>query len=280
MNTSKNIKDKLNIFDNYVSNSPRIIDFLLKFKKFNSNPLVDIHIENKKYIVKIANTSDEIFQIFRLRSKSFKKGFIKNVKDFNLENDIFDEFSDYLIVKDKDGNKVIGTYRLISSVKTNNFYSESEFNLNKIKNLDGLKIELGRACTDKNSTSPIVFALLWKGLLEYSKRLNAKYLFGCSSIFCKSEYSGIVFDYLLENNWVHNKIISMPKNKYMPKIKEINRSINISDIKIPTLIKSYLKAGAKICSFPAYDNDFKCIDLLTLFNLQDIELKYEKKFSQ
>ncbi len=36
MNTSKNIKDKLNIFDNYVSNSPRIIDFLLKFKKFNN----------------------------------------------------------------------------------------------------------------------------------------------------------------------------------------------------------------------------------------------------
>ncbi|GIR30364.1 MAG: hypothetical protein CM15mP44_6470 [Candidatus Neomarinimicrobiota bacterium] len=61
---------------------------------------------------------------FSLRSKSFKKGFIKNVKDFNLEMIYLMNFQNYLIVKDKDENKVIGTYRLISSVKTNNFFSK------------------------------------------------------------------------------------------------------------------------------------------------------------
>jgi putative hemolysin len=73
----------------------------------------------------------------------------------------------------------------------------------------------------------------------------------------------------------------MPKYKYLPKsnIKKKEKTVvNVKDIKIPSLIKSYLNAGAKICSFPAYDKDFKCLDLLTLFNIKDINNRYEEKF--
>ena len=277
----KNIKNPIHSFDDFLSSSPKLINFLLKFKKYDPNPSSEIYIENKKYIVQLATKQKDFYQVFRLRSKCFKRGVLKNIKDFSLENDCYDKFSDYLIVKDKVDDKVLATYRLIPSIKTNDYYSSSEFDLSKLLELDGIKIELGRACTDKEKTSPIIFALLWKGLLEYANRVDAKYLFGCSSIFCGEEYATAIFNDFLEKDFVHNRIISMPKYKYLPKsnIKKKGKTVvNVKDIKIPSLIKSYLNAGAKICSFPAYDKDFKCVDLLTLFNIKDINNRYEEKF--
>ena len=46
--------------------------------------------------------------------------------------------------------------------------------------------------------------------------------------------------------------------------------------KIPSLLASYLKVGAKVCGIPALDKSFKCIDFLTLMNVADIAEAYKR----
>ncbi|MCB5295473.1 MAG: hypothetical protein LHW52_02880, partial [Candidatus Cloacimonetes bacterium] len=41
--------------------------------------------------------------------------------------------------------------------------------------------------------------------------------------------------------------------------------------RIPSLLNSYLKAGAKVCGSPALDRSFKCIDFLTLLDVSELQ---------
>jgi putative hemolysin len=49
--------------------------------------------------------------------------------------------------------------------------------------------------------------------------------------------------------------------------------------KIPSLLKSYIKAGAKVCSYPALDLDFNCIDFMTVLKRSELDQKLVKKFN-
>ena len=49
--------------------------------------------------------------------------------------------------------------------------------------------------------------------------------------------------------------------------------------KIPSLLKSYIKAGAKVSSYPAYDEEFKCIDFATVMVRSEMDQKLVKKFN-
>jgi putative hemolysin len=49
--------------------------------------------------------------------------------------------------------------------------------------------------------------------------------------------------------------------------------------KIPSLLKAYMKAGAKICSYPALDLDFNCIDFMTMLKRSELDQKLVKKYN-
>ena len=46
----------------------------------------------------------------------------------------------------------------------------------------------------------------------------------------------------------------------------------------PKLLRAYLTIGAKICSEPAIDRDFKTIDFLTLLDLQTLHPRVAARF--
>ena len=52
-----------------------------------------------------------------------------------------------------------------------------------------------------------------------------------------------------------------------------------AESKIPSLLKSYIKAGAKISSYPAYDKDFNCIDFVTVLERKNLDSKLVRKFN-
>ena len=47
----KNIKNPILSFDDFLSSSPKLINFLLKFKKYDPNPSSEIYIESKNMFV-------------------------------------------------------------------------------------------------------------------------------------------------------------------------------------------------------------------------------------
>ena len=50
------------------------------------------------------------------------------------------------------------------------------------------------------------------------------------------------------------------------------------DVRAPKLLRAYLTIGAKICSEPAIDREFKTIDFLTLLDLQTLHPRVAKRF--
>jgi hypothetical protein len=125
----------------------------------NFKAKVRMFFEKSGYFIKTADAGGELFQALRLRHNVFYKELL-----------------------DKNTNFIVGTYRLNSTMYANRFYSEKEFDLANIMKLFGIKLELGRACILKEHRNGVTIVLLFMGIYEYMKIINAKYLFGCSSM--------------------------------------------------------------------------------------------------
>ena len=50
------------------------------------------------------------------------------------------------------------------------------------------------------------------------------------------------------------------------------------ETRAPKLLRAYLTIGAKICSGPAIDREFKTIDFLTILDLQTLHPRMAKRF--
>ncbi len=221
-----------------------------------------------------------------MRYEVFYKEALNKNNFIHIDTDKYDLLCDHLIIIDKEIDTVIGTYRLISSTFSDN-YSETEFSMDNIIDARGIKLELGRACVDHRYRNGLAIALLWKGVSEYMKKVEAKYLFGCSSISTTNIVEiSLIFKYIKELHLSSEEYRVFPKPKY--KVKELDYyqeafdkfNINIDAIAdfIPPLLKSYFKAGSVICGEPALDKKFKCADFFTVLDLDSISSSYDKKY--
>jgi len=103
-----------------------------------------------EFEVRIATNAREIEEAQRLRFQVFNLELNKGLKasyQRGLDVDEFDPYCDHLIVRDLKSGDVVGTYRLLRGSQARQhigFYSEKEFDLSRIKKLDGELLELGR----------------------------------------------------------------------------------------------------------------------------------------
>jgi len=254
----------------------------------NYTPKVKINIENKKYIIKTLENAEELEDILKLRHRIYYEELLHKKTASGIDMDYFDLICDHLAVYDKAAGIFVGSYRLNASVFNNRFYSAKEFNIKNILALEGNKLELGRACIDKDYRNTLSIAMLWKGLTEYIKETKTRYLFGCSSVKTTLLDEIIpIYKYLQENHFSDETCRVHPKRKF--KIKNLRRRLKKSrefDITsspfpnkyLSSLLKFYLKVGALICGEPVIDRDFKCVDFFTLLDMQKLDKKIEDKF--
>ena len=280
------IAKKVNSIKDTFSNS-RIIKRAYRWKFRQFKPKVSLFIENRRFIIKTVENTFELEKALNLRYDVFYKEALNKNSFIHIDADKYDLICDHLIIIDKEIDKVVGTYRFISSDFSDKFYSETEFTMDNIKNAKGIKLELGRACVDRRYRNGLAMALLWKGVSEYMKKVDAKYLFGCSSISTTNVVEiSLIYKYIKELHLSSEEYRVHPKPKY--KVKEIDYyqeafdkfNINIDAIAdfIPPLLKSYFKAGSVICGEPALDKKFKCADFFTLLDLDTISDSYDKKY--
>lgn len=252
-----------------------------RIKNFTAH--IPILIDKKNFIVKTADSPEELLEALRLRHDVFLTELLKRRKKSGLDKDKFDKTCDHLIIIDKRINSIIGTYRLQSSLHTKKYYTATEFHMRHINRLPGNKLELGRACVHPDHRNGVTIALLWEGIVAYIEASHSSYLFGCSSIktMDKDEIKQIYY-YLKQCGHLSDDHRVRPKGKFkVPGFKrQVHRNPQLLEIiehqlmrdKIPSLLSSYLKVGAKVCGAPALDKSFKCIDFLTLMNVEDINL--------
>ncbi len=241
---------------------------------------IGLKIESGSYILKTAESSEEIIESLKLRHKIFFQEREVATNGLGLDVDRYDSHFDHLIIIHKASMKIIGTYRL-SLYDPALSYSRTEFDLTPIEELPGPHLELGRACVDSAHRSGTVISLLWRGIIDYMNISGAHTLFGCSSISTDSaEKMALLYKYFQDRGALSDiNLASVTKNFVMPEfnpaLKLLNGALTTEQILeaeslIPSLLKSYVKMGARIVSEPAFDKKFNCVDVLTLLKKPDM----------
>jgi putative hemolysin len=225
------------------------------------------------YVLQMASTEGEIhlaqslrFQVFNLELREGLESSYSTRRDA----DPYDEVCDHLVVKDTRTNEIVGTYRLQTGTTAKarlGYYSEQEFDFAPFESKRTQIIELGRACVHADHRNLAVLGLLWKGIAAYAREHSARYLIGCSSLTSQDPSTGAAMFLDLERNYLAPpEWRTLPQPMYRCPLENPAERLP----KVPKLLLAYLSIGARICSPPAIDREFKTIDFLTLLDLDDL----------
>lgn len=248
---------------------------------------VPLHIEMGNYIIKTADNSEELISSFKLRHEVFNNEF-RGIEGEGFDFDEFDKIFDHLIIIHKSSQQIIGTYRLNSSKFSKKSYTALEFNMPFLNN-DVSYLELGRACIHKDFRKGAVISLLWRGIAQYMKLSGADLLIGCSSVKVNHpREASLLYKYLLDAGHISEFFHSSPTPNFAMENFESWYNTHRLDIDaqkkqeaqdlLPSLLRSYIKLGAKISGEPAFDRDFDCIDFLTVLRKEDLSKLLADKF--
>ncbi len=244
---------------------------------------VPIKYESDDYLVTTAQTPPELFKVLELRHHVFVKEWQGRDAYHGLDVDDFDFAADHLMITDKRSGDVVGTYRLLSSHFTSEFYSSGEFTIDYFLRLPAVKLEMGRACVHPEFRDGGTIDVLWKGLTQYIFKTKTEYLFGCSSV--KTE-DGAKISRLYQNlrdagNWSDSFHVRATPDYAFPDFSPMDAvPLNPEERRelMPPLLRSYLHAGAKVYGYPALDRDFACTDLLTILDWKQLNPRFQSRF--
>jgi len=232
------------------------------------------------YTVALARSEEEIREAQRLRHRVFVEelGARLQTRIPGHDIDLYDAFCDHLVVRESDGNRIVGTYRILppdAARRAGSYYSENEFHINRLQNLRGRMVEVGRSCIHPDYRSGAVITLLWAGLAEYMVSNNHEYLMGCASIGMVDggHNAANLFAQLDPAHMAPAEYRTFPQHG-LP----FERLANGQPALVPPLIKGYLRVGAWVCGEPAWDPDFNTADLLLLLPMSRMNPRYMRHF--
>ncbi|MDQ8205164.1 GNAT family N-acyltransferase [Pelagicoccus sp. SDUM812003] len=239
------------------------------------------------YRVRIARSDEDVAAAQRLRFRVFNLELGEGLSESEVtgrDEDPFDAVCDHLLVEYVNEQQIIGTYRLQpgdTAAANIGYYSEQEFHFEVFESIRHETIELGRACIAKEHRNMVVLGLLWKGIAQYAKLSQARYLIGCSSLTSTDPAEGQAAYRNLVRYLAAEPFITRPTQRYdcsVPRHESARVEEAKRTVQIPRLMRAYLTLGARICGEPALDREFKTIDFLTLLDLRSLGPRAMQKF--
>lgn len=254
-------------------------------------------IKIRDYEVRLTRNKDERKLVRQLRYRCFveEEGFpvTDEQKSLKEEWDSYDTYASYIGVFHK--GKIVGTYRILdrdAAEKMDGFYSETEFDITKIKKRRGNIAEMSRACIDKEyRDSSLVMSMLWMGLSEYIQKHKVQLLFGmvsfawCTPIDRAQAVSYVYYHHLAPMNLratikldkldpaVHPK---MTKMNILPKIW-VDKEKAYKEM--PPLMKGYLRLNGKFGNGSCIVPKEHGFDLSVIVLTKNISKAYQKRFA-
>jgi len=259
-------------------------------------------LQSKNYEVFFASAKEIpnlIHEIGRLREITFRAVGEGTNKEIDL--DTFDSYYHHLLLWDAVANKLVGAYRmgLGKEIYKNHgikgFYIQTLFRIeSELHQMMDNTIEMGRAfIIDEYQQKPMPLFLLWKGIVHVTLRYpEYKYLMGGVSISNQfSDFSKSLMIEFMKSHYYDPYIAQYirPKKEYKVKLKDGDKDfvfdatkadlqkfdkiideIEPGALRIPVLIKKYVKQNARLVAFnvdPKFNN---AIDGLMYIKVADI----------
>ena len=231
-----------------------------------------------------ARHQDEVRAAQRLRYEVFagEMGARLNSTLPGHDIDLFDNYCEHLLVRDSATAQVIGTYRVLTPVqakRVGSTYSDTEFDLTRLRGLRERMVELGRSCVHPDHRHGGVILALWSALAEFMARNQLDTMIGCASI--PMLHQGMVCGDAAASIWhqVQATHLAPIEHQVRPRLPlPLDRlDLNLA-VEPPALIKGYLRLGAKVLGAPAWDPDFNSADLPMMMRLADMPPRYRKHF--
>lgn len=196
--------------------------------------------------------------------------------------DLFDNYCEHLLVRESASQQVIGTYRVLTPAqarRVGSTYSDTEFDLTRLRGLRERMVELGRSCVHPDHRHGGVILALWTALAEFMARNQLDTMIGCASI--PMLHNGMVCGDVAASIWQQLKVSHLApiEHQVRPRLPlPVDRLDMTLAVEPPALIKGYLRLGAKVLGAPAWDPDFNSADLPMMMRLADMPLRYRKHF--
>lgn len=221
-----------------------------------------------QYSVRLAETDVEIKAAQALRYEVlFEESggqVTREMLNTRREEDEWDDIAYHVVVLDKqEDHKVVGTVRLVSNAQLADgqpFYTERAFDLTGLRKNYPSIMELSRACVCPSGRGGAILMLIWKFTMQFIEQNHYDLLFGCAS-FKGTDYREHteILSYLYHRNLASPELMPCPK----PEVQ----SVAIADFEItpgkgknrgqvPTLLRGYLKIGARISDHAIIDPVF------------------------
>ena len=280
-------------------------------------------LQSKNYEVYLAEASsipNIIQEIGRLREITFRE--VGEGTNKAIDLDKFDAYYHHMFLWDKDEKMLVGAYRMGLGSQIYSKYGIDGFYLQELFRFDqelfpmmSKSIEMGRAfIIKKYQMRPMPLFLLWKGIVHTTLRYpEHKYLIGGVSISNKfSEFSKSLMIEFMKSNYYDPYIAQYikPKKEYKVKLKDadkdfifdaseadLNKFDKIIDevepgsLRLPVLIKKYIKQNAKVVAFnvdPLFNNAVDGLMYIRIADLpestvkpvmEEFQAEWEKKFN-
>ena len=236
------------------------------------------------YEVRLASSSSEIEAAQALRYRVFYKE-NSGIADEHMvskerEIDEWDECAYHIIVTDKKANnEVVGTLRLVSNLNLasgQHFYTEKAFDLSKLHNNYKRILELSRYCIEPGGRSGAILLLIWKFAMKFIIDNQYQLMLGCASFPGQDVVQHEeILTYLYQNNLAPENLRPEPIVSNSVAISDLGNKTNNAQCDnakkaVPTLLRGYLKLGAKISDTAIIDSQFNTVFVCIYVDAKDM----------
>ena len=287
-----------NVVQNIIDETPQE-DLLRDIE--NLNKAEKMLFRNGNYEVYFAKYSEIPFlmrEIGRQRELTFRK--IGEGSNLPFDLDQYDEHYHHLFLWDSVAKKLVGAYRMALGSEVmkkhgiQGFYTSSLFEFDpELQPFFRKVIEMGRAyISTEYQQKPLPLFLLWRGIVHVCLRNpEHKFLMGGVSISDKfSEFSKSLMIEFMRSHYYDSAVAQYihPKKEFKVKLKdrdkhlffdEVESDLNKLDkiiddlepeMRLPVLIKKYIKQNAKVVSFNVDPGFNDAIDGLMYIRISEL----------
>ncbi|CAM3329411.1 Phospholipid/glycerol acyltransferase domain-containing protein [Flavobacterium longum] len=259
-------------------------------------------LQSKNYEVFFTEASkipNILHEIGRLREVTFRE--VGEGTNESIDIDRYDKYYHHMFLWDSDTNQIAGAYRMglgseiFPKYGIDGFYLQELFRFEpELFDMMSKSIEMGRAfITKEYQQKPMPLFLLWKGIVHTTLRYpEHKFLIGGVSISNQfSDFSKSLMIEFMKSHYYDPYVAQYvyPKKEYKVKLKDADKDfvfeeaeadlnkfdkiideIEPGSLRLPVLIKKYIKQNARVIAFnvdPLFNN---AVDGLMYIRIADL----------